>query len=130
MTNLHKNLTSFLLGSMFAYLSGWLSGVAAAMPIPEILQPYNNFVVSYYSNILIVLSTTILVSIIMFVVRTLFTLFSKQNLFYFALPVVLFLGYLLAFWGFAASQFVYAVIPTLLIATLFASSTDKRAQII
>jgi hypothetical protein len=65
----HKNIISFLLGSSFAYLFVWLIGVVAAMPVPEFLQAYNEFVVSYYSNILIVIFTAVLSLIIMFVVR-------------------------------------------------------------
>ena len=79
MTIVHKNVISFLLGSSFAYLFVWLIGVVAAMPVPEILRPYNEFVVSYYSNILIVIFAAVLSFVIMFVVRKAFTLFTKQN---------------------------------------------------
>ena len=125
MTTVHKNVTSFLLGSSFAYLFVWLIGVAAAMPVPEFIRPYNEFVVSYYSNILIILLAAVLSFIIMFMVRKAFTLFTKQNLFYFALPIVLFLTYLLVFLSFAVAPLMYAAIPTLLVALLLSSSVQK-----
>ncbi|OEG75271.1 hypothetical protein BEL05_08645 [Shewanella colwelliana] len=125
MTIVHKNVISFLLGSSFAYLFVWLIGVVAAMPVPEFIRPYNEFVVSYYSNILIVIFAAVLSFIIMFVVRKVFTLFTKQNLFYFALPIVLFLTYLLVFLSFAVAPLMFAAIPTLLIAVLISSGTKK-----
>jgi|TARA_B110000014_G_C19493985_1_gene267253 hypothetical protein len=125
MTIVHKNVISFLLGSSFAYLFVWLIGVVAAMPVPELLRPYNEFVVSYYSNILIVIFAAVLSFVIMFVVRKAFTLFTKQNLFYFALPIVLFLTYLLVFLSFAVAPLMYAAIPTLLIAALTSNGAQK-----
>jgi hypothetical protein len=125
MTTVHKNVISFLLGSSFAYLFVWLIGVVAAMPVPEFLRSYNEFVVSYYSNILITIFAAVLSLIIMFVVRKVFTLFTKQNLFYFALPIVLFLTYLLVFLSFAVAPLMYAVIPTLLIAALISNGAQK-----
>jgi len=95
------------------------------MPVPEFLQEYNQFVVSYYSNILIVIFAAVLSLIIMFVVRKAFTLFTKQNLFYFALPIVLFLTYLLVFLSFAVAPLMYAAIPTLLIAALISNGAQK-----
>ncbi|WP_105259222.1 hypothetical protein [Pseudoalteromonas sp. T1lg88] len=125
MTNVHKNIISFLLGSSFAYIFAWLSGVVAAMPVPEFLQPYNEFVVSYYSNILIVLFASILSFIIVLVVRKVFTFFSKQNLFYFALPIVLFLVSMFVFLSFAIAPLMYAAIPTLLVALMLSSGVQK-----
>lgn len=125
MTKVHKNVISFLLGSSFAYLFVWLIGVVAEMPIPEFLQSSNGFVVPYYSNILTAIFSTILSLIIMFVVRKAFTLFTKQNLFYFTLPIVLFLTFLLVFLSFATAPLMYAIIPTLLIAALFSNGTQK-----
>ena len=125
MTIVHKNVISFLLGSSFAYLFVWLIGVVAAMPVPEFLRPYNEFVVSYYSNILIVIFAAVLSSVIMFLVRKAFTLFTKQNLFYFALPIVLFLTYLLVFLSFAVAPLMYAAIPTLLIGVLISNGAQK-----
>ena len=125
MTIVYKNVISFLLGSSFANIFVWLIGVVAAMPVPEFLRPYNEFVVSYYSNILIVIFAAVLSSIIMFVVRKAFTLFTKQNLFYFALPIVLFLTYLLVFLSFAVAPLMYAAIPTLLIAALLSNGAQK-----
>lgn len=122
MTIVHKNIISFLLGSFFAYLFVWLIGFVAAMPAPEILQPYNEFVVSYYSNILTVLFAAVLALTIMFVVRKAFTLFTKQNLFYFILPIILFVTYLFLFLGFAVVPLMYAAIPTILIATLLSKT--------
>ncbi|MGL1957859.1 MAG: hypothetical protein OCD00_11150 [Colwellia sp.] len=125
MTKVHKNVISFLLGSSFAYIFVWLIGVVAALPVPEFLRPYNEFVVSYYSNILIVMLAAVLSLIIMLVVRKAFILFTKQNLFYFALPIVLFLIYLLVFLKFAVAPLLFAAIPTLLVALLLSSSAQK-----
>ncbi|RHW74575.1 hypothetical protein [Colwellia sp. RSH04] len=125
MTNVHKNIISFLLGSSFAYIFVWLINIVAALPVPELLQPYNEFVVSYYSNILIAIFAAVLSLIIMFVIRKVFTLFTKQNLFYFALPIVLFLTYLLVFVSFALAPLIFAAIPTLLIAALLSNGAQK-----
>jgi hypothetical protein len=125
MTIVHKNIISFLLGSSFAYLFVLLIGIVAAMPVPEFLRPYNEFVVSYYSNILIVIFAAVLSLMIMFVVRKAFTLFTKQNLFYLALPIVLFLTYLLVFLNFAVAPLMYAAIPTILIAALLSNGAQK-----
>ena len=125
MTKVHKNIVSFLLGSSFAYLFVWLIGVVAAMPVPDLLQPYNEFVVSYYSNILIVMFTSVLSLVIILSVRKVFSLFTKQNLFYFALPIVLFSSYLLVFLSFAVTPLMYAAIPTLLVASLLSYSAQK-----
>ena len=125
MTNMHKNIISFLLGSSFAYICVWLISIVAALPVPELLQPYNEFVVSYYSNILIAIFAAVLSLIIMFVIRKVFTLFTKQNLFYFALPVVLFLTYLLVFLSFALAPLMFAAIPTLLITALLSNGAQK-----
>jgi hypothetical protein len=102
-----------------------LIGIVAAMPVPEFLRPYNEFVVSYYSNILIVIFAAVLSLMIMFVVRKAFTLFTKQNLFYLALPIVLFLTYLLVFLNFAVAPLMYAAIPTILIAALLSNGAQK-----
>lgn len=125
MTIVHKNVVSFLLGSYFAYLFIWLNGFVAAMPVPKFLRSYNEFVVSYFSNILIVIFAAVLALIIMVVVRKAFTLFTKQNLFYFALPIVLFLFYLLVFLSFAVAPLMYAAIPTLLIAALLSNGAQN-----
>lgn len=125
MTNVHKNIISSLLGSAFAYIFVWLSGVAVAMPVPEFLRPYNEFVVSYYSNILIVMFASVLSFVIVYAVRKAFTLFTKQNLFYFALPIVLFIAYLLVFFSFAVAPLMYAAIPALLVAFLLSNDAQK-----
>jgi hypothetical protein len=125
MTTVHKNIISFLLGSSFAYIFVWLSGVVAAMPVPEFLRPYNEFVVSYYPNILIVLFASILSLIIVLIVRKAFTLFTKQNFFYFTLPIVLFLASIFVFLSFAVAPLMYAAIPTLLIALSLSNGAQK-----
>ncbi|WP_220761290.1 MULTISPECIES: hypothetical protein [unclassified Shewanella] len=125
MTSVHKNVILFLLGSSFAYIFVWLTGVVAAMPVPEYLRSYNEFVISYYPNILTALFASILSLIIVFVIRKVFTYFTKQNLFYFALPIVLFLTYLLVFFSFAVAPLMYAAIPTLLVALLLSNGAQK-----
>lgn len=125
MTNARKNIISFLLGSFFAYIFVWLSGVVAAMPVPEFLRSYNEFVILYYSNILIVLFASFSSLIIVLSVRKAFTLFTKQNLFYFALPIVLFLASMFVFFSFAIAPLMFAAMPTLLVALLLSSSAQK-----
>jgi len=125
MTNVHKNIISLLLGSSFAYTFVWLISIVAALPVPELLRPYNEFVVSYYSDILIVIFSAMLSTVIMLSVRKAFILFTKQNLFYFTLPIVLFLTYLLVFLSFAVAPLMYAAIPTLLVALLLSNSVQK-----
>jgi hypothetical protein len=125
MTSVHKNAISFILGSSFSYIFVWLSGVVASMPVPDFLRPYNEFVVTYYSNILIVLFASTLALIIVYAVRKAFILFTMQNLFYFALPIILFLVYLLVFMGFAVVPLMYAAIPTLLVALLLSNGVQK-----
>ncbi|GHE83538.1 hypothetical protein [Thalassotalea profundi] len=125
MTKVLKNIISFLLGSSFAYIFVWLSGVVVAMPVPEFLRPYKEFVVSYYPNILIVLFASILSLIIVLIVRKAFTLFTKQNLFYFTLPIVLFLASIFVFLSFAVAPIMYAAIPTLLVAVSLSNGAQK-----
>jgi hypothetical protein len=122
---MHKNIISFLIGSSFAYIFVWLISIVAALPVPELLQPSNEFVVAYYSNILIAIFAAVLSLIIMFVIRKVFTLFTKQNLFYFALPIVLFLTYLLVSLSFALAPLMFAAIPTLLITALLSNGAQK-----
>ena len=125
MKNAHKNSISFLLGSSFAYIFVWLISVVASMPVPKLLQPYNEFLLSYYSNILTVTFTVILSGVVMLLVRKAFISFTRQNLFYFALPISLFSMYLLVFLNFAVEPLMYAVIPTLSVALLLSSNVQK-----
>jgi len=125
MTNLHKNLISFLLGSFFTYLFVWISGLVASLPVPEFIRSYNEFVVFNYSNILVVMLAAIISVAIMLLVKISFTKFTKQHLFYFALPIALFFAYLLVFFNFVFPPLIYAAIPTLLIATLFSKNINK-----
>lgn len=125
MTKVHKNIISFILGSSFTYIFVWLISFVAALPVPELLRRYNDFVVSYYSNILIIIFAAISSAIILFAVRKAFTLFTKQNLFYFTLPIVLLFTYLLVFLSFAVAPLMYAAVPTLLVALLLSSSPKR-----
>ncbi len=122
MTSLHKNIISFLIGSAVAYTFIWIVSFVAAMPVPELLQPYNEFVVSYYSNIATVCFAAILSAVIILCLRKAFTLFSKQNLFYFALPIVVFSVYLFVFMSFAATPLMYAAVPSVLVAFMLSKS--------
>ena len=36
MTNVHKNIISFLIGSSFAYIFVWLISIVAALQVPEL----------------------------------------------------------------------------------------------
>jgi len=125
MTKVHKNIISFLVGSSFAYIFVWVIGFVAGLRVPELLRPYNEFVLSYYSNILTVTFTAILSTIIMLTMRKAFTLFTKQNLFYLALPITLFLSYLLIFLSFAAVPVMYVAMTTLLIGLLLSNSAKE-----
>lgn len=125
MTSIYKNGVSFLLGLAFINLFVWLSSVIAAAPVPEILSAYEAFVVSYYSNILIIISASFLSLLIMFVVRKVFSLFTKQNLFYFSLPIISFLVLLLVFLNFAMAPLFCAAIPTLMIAALLSKNEQQ-----
>jgi hypothetical protein len=125
MTIVHKNVISTLLGCAFTYLFVWISSIVAALPTPEFLRAYSEFVVFYYSNILIIVFAAILSLIIMLAVRRAFTIFTKQNLFYFALPIVLFFSCLLVFLGLSFAYLLYAAIPTLLIAMLLTNGVQK-----
>lgn len=125
MTRVHKNIISFLLGCLFSYLFLWVSGVGAAAPVPELLRTYSDFSVSYYSNLVIMITAAILASPIMLVVRKTFTFFTKENLFYFALPIVLFLIVILIFMSFAVSPLLYAAVPTLVVAALLTNRVKK-----
>jgi len=122
MTRVHKNIISLLLGCLISYFSVWLSGIGAAAPVPEFLREYNEFAIYFYSNMVIVLASSILAYFIMVIVRELFILFTKENLFYFALPVILFLTTMLFFMGFATAPLLYAAVPTLVVATLLTKS--------
>lgn len=126
MTNVHKNFISFLLGCLFAYLSVWFSGIGAAVPVPDFLSEYQEFAVYFYSNIVIALTAGLFSYLILLLVRKIFAVFTKQNLFCFALPIVLFLTTMLIFMGFAISSLIYAAIATLFAATLLTSKTKPQ----
>ncbi|MEW6990786.1 hypothetical protein AADZ91_08865 [Colwelliaceae bacterium 6441] len=128
MITVYKNVFLLLLGSAFINLFVWLSSVVSATPVPEFLRPYPEFVLSYYPNILIILLAAILALSIMLVVRKVFTSFNKQNLFYFSLPIVLFLAFLLTFFNFAIVPVFYAAIPTLLVATTLTISEKNTVK--
>lgn len=115
MTNVHKNIISFLLGSSFVYLFIWLVGLVAAMPVPEFLRPYNVFVIDYYSKILLVSLSIVLSSVTLLLVRKVFNEFSKQNLGYFSLPIIVFLSYLMVFFSVAVETLIYAALPSILV---------------
>lgn len=118
MTKITTNFISLLLGGAFIYLFIWLTGIVAAIPVPEFLQPYTQFVVSYYSNILIALLSASFSLIIMFAVRQLFTFFTKQNLLYFSVPIILYLSYLAIFFNLLVAPLIVAAIPSLLVTAL------------
>jgi hypothetical protein len=121
MTNVHKNFISFLLGCLFSYLSVWFSGIGAAAPVPEFLRDYEAFTLFFYSNMVIVLAAGIFAYLIILMVRKIFTLFTKQNLFCFAVPIVLFVISMLIFMGLVVAPLLYAAISTLLVAALLTS---------
>ncbi len=125
MTNTYKNIISYFLGSAFCYLFVWFSGIVAAMPVPELLRPYHHFVISYYSNILLVLLAATFSCVVIVGVRKVFSFFTRQNLFYFALPIILFLAYLMAFFSLAVVPLLYAIVPTLLVALLLGIRVEK-----
>ncbi len=118
MTNVHKNFISFLLGCLFSYLSVWFSGIGAAAPVPEFLRGYKEFAIFFYSNMVIVLTAGIFAYLILLMVRKLFTVFTKQNLFCFAVPIVLFVITVLISMGFAIASLLYSAIPILCVAAL------------
>lgn len=122
MTNVHKNFISFLLGCLFSYLAIWFSGIGAAAPVPEFLSEHKEFAISFYSNIVIVLTAGIFAYSILFIVRKLFTLSTKQNLFCFALPIILFLSTMLIFMGFGITPLLHAGISMLVVAALLTSN--------
>lgn len=125
LTNVHKNIISFLLGSSFAYVFVLLFGLVSALPVPGFLRPYNESVVLYYSNILVVLFSAMLSFVVVLGARKAFSLFTRQNLLFFTLPIVLFLSYLFVFLNFVVASFMYAAIPTLLVALLLSNSAQK-----
>lgn len=126
MSFVHKNVISFLLGSLFSYLFVWLIGIVATAPVPEFLQPYDEFVLLYYSNILTVLISGFLALCTLLVVRKAFTVFSKQNVFYFTLPIVLFIAFLMLLFNFAVITVMLAALPTLLVALLISQGVQTK----
>jgi len=125
MTNVHKNFISFLLGCLFSYLLLLFSGIGAAAPVPEFLREYKEFAIFFYSNMVIVLAAGFFAYLILLMVRKLFTLFTKQNLFCFAVPIVLFVTTMLIFMGLVVVSLLYAAIPTLVVAALLTSKAKQ-----
>ena len=118
MTNVQKNFISFLLGCMFSYLTLWFSGIGAAAPVPEFLRESEEYFISFYSSMVIVLTTAVFSYLILLITRKLFTLFTKQNLLCFATPIVLFVTSMLISMGFVVTPLLYAAISTLCVAAL------------
>jgi hypothetical protein len=118
MNNVQKNFISFLLGCLFAYLSLWFSGIGSAAPIPDFIREYKTFVTYFYSTIVIVVAAGFVAYLVLLMVRKGFTLFTKQNFFCFALPIVLFVTSMLIFMGAVILPLLYATIPALSIFAL------------
>ncbi len=118
MTNVQKNFISFLLGCMFSYLTLWFSGIGAAAPVPEFLRESKEYFISFYSSMVIVLTTAVFSYLILLITRKLFSQFTKQNLLCFAIPIVLFVTSMLIAMGFVVAPLLYAAISTLCIAAL------------
>jgi hypothetical protein len=123
MSNVQKNFISFLLGCLFAYLSLWFSGIGAAAPIPDFLREYKAFVAYFYSNMVIVVAAGFVAYWVLLIVRKGFTLFTKQNFFCFALPIVLFVTSMLIFMGAVIVPLLYASITAL---SIFAFLTKMQ----
>lgn len=123
MTNVHKNIILILLGSFFCYVFVWLSGVAASAPVPEFPAMYNDFATYYYPNFLIAFLSGILALIIMLIVRKAFIVFTKGNLFYFALPMVIIITSLHIFMNFAIVPLLFSAVPTFIVAMFCITST-------
>ncbi len=112
-----------MIGCCLIYLFVWLTGIVAAIPVPEFLQPYSELVISYYSNTLIVLFSSMLALVILWVMQKGFTLFTKQNCIYLTLPIMLFLLVSVLSMSFALNPLLCAAVPTLLIAALQSKDT-------
>lgn len=125
MSVVQKNVISCLIGSLFSYLFVWVISLVVAFPVPEFLRPYDEFVLYYYSNILIVLISALLALCIILLIRKAFTIFSKQNLFYFSLPIVLFIVFVLLMFNFPLTTLMYAALPTIFVALLLSNNEQK-----
>ncbi len=118
MTNVHTNFISFLLGCVFSYLTLWFSGIGAAAPVPEFLRAFEKDSIYFYSSMVTMLTTGIFSYMILLITRKFFSQFTKQNLFCFAAPIVLFVTSMLISMGFVVTPLLYAAISTLCVAAL------------
>ena len=124
MDNLQKNILSLLAGCVLSYSFIFIIAEVAAMPVPQLIQQIGGDSAFYYSNVLIVVFASLLSSIFVLSFRKAFLQFTRQNLFYFSLPIVLFLIVFLAL-SLPFVSMTYAAIPSLLVATLLSNNVQK-----
>ena len=124
MDNLQKNIISLLAGCVLSYSFIFIIAEVAAMPVPQVIQQISGAAAFYFSNVLIVVLASLLSLIFILSFRKAFLQFTRQNLFYFSLPIVLFLIVFVAL-SLPFVSMAYAIIPSLLVATLLSSSVQK-----
>ena len=124
MDNLQKNILSLLAGCVLSYSFILIIAEVAALPVPQIIQQIGGASAFYFSNVLIVVLASLLSSIFVLTFIKAFLQFTKQNLFYFSLPIVLFLIVFVAL-SLPFVSMTYAAVPSLLIATLLSNSVQK-----
>jgi len=124
MNNLQKNILSLLAGCALSYSFIIIIAEVAAMPVPKFIHNMGGASAFFFSNLLIVVLASLLSLIFVLGFRKVFLQFTKQNLFYFSLPIVLFLIVFTAF-SLPFVSMAYAVIPSLLIATLLSSNVQE-----
>ncbi|GAB2997229.1 hypothetical protein [Psychrosphaera aestuarii] len=124
MDNLQKNILSLIAGCVLSYSFIFIIAEVAALPVPQIIQEIGGAAAFYFSNLLIVILASLLSSIFVLTFRKACSQFTKQNLFYFSLPIVLFLIVFAAL-SLPFVSMAYAAAPSLLIATLLSNSVQK-----
>ncbi len=124
MNNLQKNILSLLAGCALSYSFIIIIAEVAAMPVPEFIHNMGGANAFLFSNLLIVVLASLLSLIFVLGFRKVFLQFTRQNLFYFSLPIVLFFIVFTAF-SLPFVSMAYAIIPSLLVATLMSSNAQK-----
>lgn len=127
MTNGLRNTLSLILGSCFNFIFLWLTALVDALPVPNMLKSTFELFGAYYTNVMLLLFSLLASVIILLITRKAFTLFSNQNVFFLALPIILFISYVYSVLDFEFEPLIWASVPTLLIAFILRHPELERS---
>ena len=125
MTNIQKNIISLLMGSVFIYGFVWITNLMAASPTPDFIRELVEINPVYYANSLVLVLASIIATLALSLVRKGLGEFTMQNFLYFSLPILAFLLILATFFDLLLTTMMFAAIPALLTAFLFAQRQQQ-----